>query len=232
MDGLAPALRAVPAPRTVRVRVRRAGGADAPPTSWSPSAGPTSTGTDLFEHHACQKRLFDRLRPARRCSTRSRRGSSRPSATRPRSIQLQVEDLRRLRRAPTGGFCQFCFADGHPGVTWSVLDHARVPKVGLRRPAELVPQRAADARAPARAGARRQRDPHRLRRRGRRGRDRRPAPAVHRRPRRRPPSPTSGRSTSTTGPARSRSRSRHPALGTVEHRYDDVLDWLRIVNDR
>jgi len=24
----------------------------------------------------------------------------------------------------------------------------------------------------------------------------------------------------------------HPALGTVEHRYDDVLDWLRIVNDR
>jgi hypothetical protein len=24
----------------------------------------------------------------------------------------------------------------------------------------------------------------------------------------------------------------HPALGTVEHRYDDVLEWLRIVNDR
>src|SRR6476620_5823961 len=46
-------------------------------------------------------------------------------------IQLQVEDLRRLRRAPTGGFCQCCFADGHPAVTWSVLDHARVPKVGF-----------------------------------------------------------------------------------------------------
>jgi hypothetical protein len=24
----------------------------------------------------------------------------------------------------------------------------------------------------------------------------------------------------------------HPALGTVEHRYDDLLEWLRIVNDR
>jgi len=46
-------------------------------------------------------------------------------------IQLQVEDLRRLRFRPTGGFLQFCFADGHPGVTWSVLDHERRPKAGL-----------------------------------------------------------------------------------------------------
>jgi beta-mannosidase len=45
-------------------------------------------------------------------------------------IQLQIEDLRRLRHRPTGGFLQFCFADGHPGVTWSVLDHDRQPKAG------------------------------------------------------------------------------------------------------
>ncbi len=45
-------------------------------------------------------------------------------------IQLQAEDLRRLRFRPTGGFLQFCFADGHPGVTWSVLDHERRPKAG------------------------------------------------------------------------------------------------------
>ncbi|HVW32020.1 MAG TPA: hypothetical protein VHL53_05735 [Acidimicrobiia bacterium] len=45
-------------------------------------------------------------------------------------IQLQIEDLRRLRHRPTGGFLQFCFADGHPGVTWSVLDHDRRPKLG------------------------------------------------------------------------------------------------------
>src|SRR5207248_1002788 len=45
-------------------------------------------------------------------------------------IQLQIEDLRRLRHRPTGGFLHFCFADGHPGVTWSVLDHDRLPKAG------------------------------------------------------------------------------------------------------
>jgi beta-mannosidase len=45
-------------------------------------------------------------------------------------IQLQVEDLRRLRYGPTGGFLHFCFADGHPGVTWSVLDHERRAKAG------------------------------------------------------------------------------------------------------
>src|SRR5262249_61607538 len=43
-------------------------------------------------------------------------------------VQLQVEDLRRLKYAPPGGFCHFCFADGHPAVTWSVLDHARGAK--------------------------------------------------------------------------------------------------------
>ncbi|HEY4398575.1 MAG TPA: hypothetical protein VGO28_12965, partial [Acidimicrobiia bacterium] len=45
-------------------------------------------------------------------------------------VQLQVEDLRRLKYAPTGGFCHFCFADGHPAVTWSVLDHERGEKRG------------------------------------------------------------------------------------------------------
>src|SRR5690606_3094413 len=31
---------------------------------------------------------------------------------------------------PTGGFAQFCFADGHPAVTWSVLGHDRAAKAG------------------------------------------------------------------------------------------------------
>ena len=46
-------------------------------------------------------------------------------------IKHHVETLRRLKYRPAGGFCQFCFADGHPSVTWSVLDHQRVPKAGL-----------------------------------------------------------------------------------------------------
>jgi beta-mannosidase len=45
-------------------------------------------------------------------------------------LRHHVEHLRRLKYRPTGGFCQFAFADGHPAVTWSVLDHERVPKLG------------------------------------------------------------------------------------------------------
>jgi beta-mannosidase len=45
-------------------------------------------------------------------------------------IKHHVETLRRLKYRPAGGFCQFCFADGHPSVTWSVLDHHRLPKAG------------------------------------------------------------------------------------------------------
>jgi beta-mannosidase len=45
-------------------------------------------------------------------------------------IKHHIETLRRLKYRPTGGFCQFAFADAHPAVTWSVLDHDRVPKRG------------------------------------------------------------------------------------------------------
>jgi len=45
-----------------------------------------------------------------------------------RVVRHHVEQLRRLKYRPTGGFCHFAFADGHPGVTWSVLDHERRPK--------------------------------------------------------------------------------------------------------
>jgi beta-mannosidase len=45
-------------------------------------------------------------------------------------LRLHIETLRRLKYRPTGGFCQFSFADGWPGVTWSVLDHERNPKLG------------------------------------------------------------------------------------------------------
>ncbi len=45
-------------------------------------------------------------------------------------IRRHVETLRRLKYRPAGGFAQFCFADGHPAVTWSVLDHERNPKLG------------------------------------------------------------------------------------------------------
>ena len=96
-----------------------------------PERWPDLDWDDLFEHHALQKRYFDLHVPpelfesfaAWRDATQHYQAAL---------IQLQIEDLRRLRHAPTGGFCHFCFADGHPSVTWSVLDHDRAPKAGYR----------------------------------------------------------------------------------------------------
>jgi beta-mannosidase len=45
-------------------------------------------------------------------------------------LRRHVETLRRLKYRQAGGFAQFAFADGHPAVTWSVLDHERRPKAG------------------------------------------------------------------------------------------------------
>jgi beta-mannosidase len=45
-------------------------------------------------------------------------------------IGHQVHALRLLKYRPCGGFALFCFADGHPSVTFSVLGHDRSPKLG------------------------------------------------------------------------------------------------------
>ena len=45
-------------------------------------------------------------------------------------IERHVRELRRIKYRPNGGFAQFAFADAAPLVSWSVLDHERVPKLG------------------------------------------------------------------------------------------------------
>jgi beta-mannosidase len=84
----------------------------------------------LEGHHALQKGVFDRLVPPADYATFDAWREA-TQAYQAALIQLQAEDLRRLRHRPTGGFLHFCFADGHPGVTWSVLDHERQPKAGF-----------------------------------------------------------------------------------------------------
>jgi hypothetical protein len=129
MDELAPTLRALP--RLARFVTEF--GAQAVPADaafMEPERWPDLDWDHLLEHHACQKLYFDRHTPpelfptfeAWRAATQEYQAAL---------LQLQVEDLRRLAHAPTGGFCQFCFADGHPSVTWSVLDHSRTPKLGF-----------------------------------------------------------------------------------------------------
>ena len=43
-------------------------------------------------------------------------------------MQLQIEDLRRCKGSPCGGFTVFCLADPSPAVGFGLLDHDRVPK--------------------------------------------------------------------------------------------------------
>ena len=128
MDGLAAALRAMP--RLARfVTEFGAQAVPTPPTSCTRSAGPTSTGTTSSSTTRCRSCYFDQhVPPALFDSFGAWRDATQHYQA--ALIQLQVEDLRRLKHDPTGGFCQFCFADGHPAVTWSVLDHARKPKTG------------------------------------------------------------------------------------------------------
>ena len=107
-------------------------GAQAVPESaefMEPERWPKLDWDRLFEHNACQKEIFDRVVPPADFATFEewRAATQEHQAA---LVQLQVEDLRRLKYAPTGGFCHFCFADGHPAVTWSVLDHERGEKLG------------------------------------------------------------------------------------------------------
>lgn len=128
MGGLAPTLARWP--RTARF-VSEFGAQAVPEANgfMHPQRWPDLDWETLLQRHACQKLYFDRTVPP----DRFEHFAEWAAATRTYQaalVQLQVEDLRRLRFAPTGGFCHFCFADSQPSVTWSVLDHERNPKPG------------------------------------------------------------------------------------------------------
>jgi beta-mannosidase len=83
----------------------------------------------LGHTHALQKPIFDRfVPPGDHATFDSWRDAT--QAYQAELIRRHIEVLRRLKYRPTGGFAQFCFADGHPAVTWSVLGHDRAPKAG------------------------------------------------------------------------------------------------------
>ncbi|MDQ1397107.1 MAG: beta-mannosidase [Acidimicrobiaceae bacterium] len=108
-------------------------GAQAVPASdafMAPEQWPDLDWERLGHHHALQKAIFDRRVPPSDHATFDswRKATQEYQAT---VIRHHVETLRRLKYRPAGGFCQFSFADGHPAVSWSVLDHDRVPKLGL-----------------------------------------------------------------------------------------------------
>jgi beta-mannosidase len=85
----------------------------------------------LARHHALQRVFFERngLDPASFTTFDEWRDATQRYQA--ELVRRHVETLRRLKYRPAGGFAQFCFADGHPAVTWSVLDHERRPKAAL-----------------------------------------------------------------------------------------------------
>jgi beta-mannosidase len=101
-----------------------AGAAFAEPERW-----PDLDWERLEARHSLQKPVFDKRVPPAGYATFAgwRDATQRYQAT---LVRRHIEELRRLKYRPTGGFAQFLLADGHPGITWSVLDHERRPKLG------------------------------------------------------------------------------------------------------
>ena len=84
----------------------------------------------LAQRHNLQKGRFDRYVPPDGHATfESWRDAT--QAYQATVVKHHVQTLRRLKYRPAGGFCLFCFGDGHPGVTSAVLDHRRVPKAAF-----------------------------------------------------------------------------------------------------
>ncbi len=126
-DQLPAALRAVP---SLARFVSEFGAQSVPHTDdfCAPDRWPNLDWSDLEGAHCLQRRRLDDRVPAGAHATFAswRDATQRYQAA---LLQLQIEDLRRLRYTPTGGFCLFSFADAHPAISWSILDHARVPKL-------------------------------------------------------------------------------------------------------
>ena len=51
-------------------------------------------------------------------------------------IRYTIDQWRRQKFNPAGGYIHFLFTDGWPAITWSVLDYDRLPKAGYQALAE------------------------------------------------------------------------------------------------
>src|SRR3954454_1498376 len=85
----------------------------------------------LEEHHGLQRAVLERHVQPHPSSTfeQWRAATQRYQA---RLLRHHIEALRRLKYRPTGGFCMFMLNDATPSISWSVLDHKRVPKLAYQ----------------------------------------------------------------------------------------------------
>lgn len=115
-------------PRMVRF-VSRFGTQSVPETAgfMQPEHWPDLDWERLERHHGMQKEIFDhRVPPADHPTFDAWRSATQAHQT--EVLTRQIETLRRLKYRPTGGFALMMLADGQPAVSWSLLDHDRVPK--------------------------------------------------------------------------------------------------------
>lgn len=105
-------------------------GAQAVPDSagfMAPQRWPDLDWSGLEDHHGMEKAIFDqRVPPA--AFTTFEKWQAASQAYQAELVKQQVETLRRLKYRPTGGFAVFCLNDAQEAVSWSLLDHHRVPK--------------------------------------------------------------------------------------------------------
>ena len=175
-----------------------------PTTGWSPIAGPISTGDEIARHHVLQVDEFAaRIPPAEAKTLDEWRAST--QAYQAALLQLQIEDLRRVKYAPTGGFAQFSFVGSAPGRQLVGAGPRARPQARLRRAPRRVPAGAPDDRAARRPRPRRQRHPRRP---GRRRSSRRRSTAAGPDGAATSPPTASRSSPGSTSPKQSTSRSR------------------------
>ena len=93
------------------------------------AAWPNLDWEALERHHGLQKWVFDdRVPPSEFATFAEWRHAT--QVYQAELLRHHVEVLRRLKYRPAGGFCMFALNDAAPMVSWSVLDHERVPKLG------------------------------------------------------------------------------------------------------
>jgi beta-mannosidase len=124
--GVAPALRALP--RLGRF-VSAFGAQSAPVASaWIGHDGwPRLDWDDLVQHHGMERAAFEIYVPPGDAKSFDEWCDA-TQAYQAALLQLQIEDLRRCKHRPCGGFALFCLADPGPLIGFGILDHTRAPK--------------------------------------------------------------------------------------------------------
>ncbi|MCB9390552.1 MAG: hypothetical protein H6512_13630 [Acidimicrobiia bacterium] len=97
-----------------------------------PERWPWLDWAELSREHLFEQGSFHRRFPEAHFHTfdQWRRESQRYQAD---LLQLQVEDMRRIRWSPTGGFVYRGFQDGQAAISGSLIDHGGVAKPALAR---------------------------------------------------------------------------------------------------